>query len=380
MQSQNCNAWFFFSIVRPTTINKPIGFDPSPQQRGAASSLLQRNGSATPSAVAAAAATKSPSSPSPLTIESPSVVQPAVQQPSRAAAAQQPAPVVKLAAATAVKTTASASPFVSAPLVQKTPNEPKLASNAAAATAATAAAATAAASAAKSHSTPTPPRTLAPLKQPPPAVLAAAAASAAAASAERAAAAREAQIAGRLAGCGQFHFPQGRTISRAENDATRERARHLFSGAAAQLEYRDVGRLASCIGLAAYAKRPLYEACRRLSGVSTDETPTPGSATAMPPLTFAQFAIYWRAMTASAHDEAARFIWTLAAAATGDAEPRKWLVREDFAPLLLDIIHTYSGLSFLVCSTQFHSRYASATFGQTNKKRRTRKLLAKCIC
>lgn len=325
-----------FSIARATSTQKPSSFASTPQPRVVATPL-KSNANATPTAATIAAAHITPS---PLTHESPSVVQPAVQQPTtRAVAAQQQQPtaaaIIKQAAATAIKTSASASPFVAAPLAAVD----------------TAAAAAAVASSPPSSKSST--RVLAPVRPPPP--------TAAAAAVDRATAAQEARIAGRLANCPRFHYPNGRPVSRAENDAVRERARHLFTGTNAQIEYRDIGRLASCIGLALYAKRALYDACRRLSGVSAaavvvDDTSN-DVVSSPPPLTFAQFAGYWRAMTIAAHDEAARFIFTLAAAATGSSTPRTWLVRDDFGPLLLDIIHTYPGLSFLVQSTQFHSKY-----------------------
>ncbi|KAI6229705.1 hypothetical protein M3Y99_01145600 [Aphelenchoides fujianensis] len=39
------------------------------------------------------------------------------------------------------------------------------------------------------------------------------------------------------------------------------------------------------------------------------------------------------------------------------AEARNYLLREDFVPMLMDLIYTYPGLSFLVNSTQFHTKY-----------------------
>lgn len=161
-------------------------------------------------------------------------------------------------------------------------------------------------------------------------------------------------FAGRLANCPQFHYPTGRPIPRAENDSVREKVRQLFNSNTAhpqQLEYKDMDKLCQAIGLAVYSKRAIYEACMRLNAINLDP-----NTTTLPPLTFNQFNTYWTLMTAECNDEASRFIYTLAAAATGERKPRNYLVHDDFMTMLLDLIHTYPGLSFLVNSTQFHSK------------------------
>jgi serine/threonine-protein phosphatase 2A regulatory subunit B'' len=111
-------------------------------------------------------------------------------------------------------------------------------------------------------------------------------------------------------------------------------------------------KLCQAIGFAVYSKRAVYDACLRLNAINLDS-----SLTAPASLTFNQFNTYWQLMTTDCHDEASRFIYTLAAAATGERKPRNYLVHDDFVPILLDLIHTYPGLSFLVNSTQFHSKY-----------------------
>ncbi|VDO56292.1 unnamed protein product, partial [Brugia timori] len=56
-------------------------------------------------------------------------------------------------------------------------------------------------------------------------------------------------------------------------------------------------------------------------------------------------------MTAVAHDEAARFVYTLA------GPNRNYLTKEDLAPILKDLIETFPGLHFLREAEEFHSRY-----------------------
>lgn len=56
-------------------------------------------------------------------------------------------------------------------------------------------------------------------------------------------------------------------------------------------------------------------------------------------------------MTATAHDEASRFIYTLA------GPRRNYVTKEDFAPILQDLIESFPGLHFLREAQEFHSRF-----------------------
>ncbi|KAI6205060.1 hypothetical protein M3Y94_00749800 [Aphelenchoides besseyi] len=167
---------------------------------------------------------------------------------------------------------------------------------------------------------------------------------------------RDSHLAGRLANCPQFHYPTGRPVARAENESVLNRARQLFTGNGSQLllDYKDMDKLCQTIGFAVYAKRAVYDACLRLNSMKPEAADT-GNTPA--PLSFNQFSTYWQLMIAENHDESSRFIFTLAAAATGDRKPRNYLIRDDFVPMLLDLIFTYPGLNFLVNSTQFHAKY-----------------------
>ena len=64
-------------------------------------------------------------------------------------------------------------------------------------------------------------------------------------------------------------------------------------------------------------------------------------------------------MIAKNHDEASRFIFTLAVARTG-LPSRSYLEKEDFHSILYDILSTYPGLSFLLNCSLFHPRYVDA--------------------
>jgi hypothetical protein len=56
-------------------------------------------------------------------------------------------------------------------------------------------------------------------------------------------------------------------------------------------------------------------------------------------------------MTTVAHDEAARFVYTLA------GPSRRYIDKADLEPFLQDMIETFPGLHFLREAKEFHSRY-----------------------
>lgn len=56
-------------------------------------------------------------------------------------------------------------------------------------------------------------------------------------------------------------------------------------------------------------------------------------------------------MTAVAHDEAARFVFSLTNGSRGYAQ------FADFAPLILDIVETHPSLDFLKADSRFHQAY-----------------------
>lgn len=68
-------------------------------------------------------------------------------------------------------------------------------------------------------------------------------------------------------------------------------------------------------------------------------------------------------MTSQAHDEVARFIFTLSVAKSG-LPGRNYLLREDFHSIFYDLIQTYPGLKFLIDATQFHARYVEVVIAR----------------
>ncbi|KAE9550735.1 hypothetical protein FO519_006057 [Halicephalobus sp. NKZ332] len=154
------------------------------------------------------------------------------------------------------------------------------------------------------------------------------------------------KVAGKLANTERFYFPAGKPVSKMENDAVLQKVQILFN-AHPDMMVSGFDEIARKTGLPVYCKRAIFEACCQCSAqIITDSTT----------IKFSDFVSYWNRMTSQAHDEAARFIFTLSVAKSG-LPGRNYLVREDFHSIFHDLIQTYPGLKFLIDATQFHARY-----------------------
>uniref|UniRef100_A0A7E5A0H1 EF-hand domain-containing protein n=1 Tax=Panagrellus redivivus TaxID=6233 RepID=A0A7E5A0H1_PANRE len=157
-----------------------------------------------------------------------------------------------------------------------------------------------------------------------------------------------ANFVGKLANAPRFHFPAGKPVSRADNDGILSRiGTFITSTPTKTVTPKDFDEIARKLGLPVYCKQAIYEACCRVNAQNPEDTPA---------ITFSTFAKYFTTMVDSAHDEEARFIFTLSVAAHG-LPARKFLTREDFHSIFYDLIETYPGLKFLIDSKQFHARY-----------------------
>uniref|UniRef100_A0A8R1XR96 EF-hand domain-containing protein n=1 Tax=Onchocerca volvulus TaxID=6282 RepID=A0A8R1XR96_ONCVO len=168
----------------------------------------------------------------------------------------------------------------------------------------------------------------------------------------------------------RFFFPKGIPISISENEAALRRVSDVFSNSGNTVGIIDMAEVCRAAGIPIYWKRAVYDSCCN---------------NLFRPITLADFASWWNRcfskfayiiylcsgfslmeinlnwmtrnildisrMTAVAHDEAARFVYTLA------GPHRNYLVKEDLAPILKDLIETFPGLHFLREAEEFHSRY-----------------------
>ncbi|CEF62718.1 EF-hand domain and EF-hand domain pair-containing protein [Strongyloides ratti] len=165
--------------------------------------------------------------------------------------------------------------------------------------------------------------------------------------------------AGKLANVPRFYYPNGKPISPSENDAALRRVAIIFSNLNNGLvEYNEMYKLCDAIKVPTYWKRPIYDACMKLAGKPSPITTDTKRGT----LTYQEFANYWNNMTSSCHDEASRFIYTLAIGnfnkeIVSPKSIRNHILKEDFIPMLTDLIETYPGLDFLRDAPNFHMRY-----------------------
>ncbi|KAK0403194.1 hypothetical protein QR680_016773 [Steinernema hermaphroditum] len=153
----------------------------------------------------------------------------------------------------------------------------------------------------------------------------------------------------------KFYYPYGKPVPEAVNKAALDSVKQAFSKLPSGIARKscDLIQVCKAINFPVYCKRPLYEAIARASGH--------GSVTAeLPPITFENFSSFWEEMTSKAHDEASRFVFTLAAARCSkfsSSDVREYLIREDFTSLISDLISTHPGLDFLLDSPKFHRYY-----------------------
>uniref|UniRef100_A0AC35TQU2 EF-hand domain-containing protein n=1 Tax=Rhabditophanes sp. KR3021 TaxID=114890 RepID=A0AC35TQU2_9BILA len=164
--------------------------------------------------------------------------------------------------------------------------------------------------------------------------------------------------AGKFATLPRFFYPNGKPISKGENESALRKVALLFSNLPHGLaEYNDVGEVCKTVGLPIYWKRPVYDACMKIAGRSSS-IPVDGKGA----LKYQEFASYWNNMTSNCHDEASRFVYTLAVGnCVNDIfnphSIRNHVIKSDFVAMLMDLIETYPGLDFLRAAPNFHMRY-----------------------
>ncbi|VDM79367.1 unnamed protein product [Strongylus vulgaris] len=146
----------------------------------------------------------------------------------------------------------------------------------------------------------------------------------------------------------RFHFPQGVPVSTVENDAALRRVCKVFRELPdEQCSLADMPRVCEAANLPLYWKHPIFMSL-------TKGEPRRAS--------LIDFTAWWRAMTSIAHDEAARFIYTLSGGS------RSFVTREDLYGMVMDIMHTHPGLEFCREAVDFHDKYCDVVSPQINRK------------
>ncbi|ULT79735.1 hypothetical protein L3Y34_010360 [Caenorhabditis briggsae] len=134
-----------------------------------------------------------------------------------------------------------------------------------------------------------------------------------------------------------IYYPQGKPVPQLQNDTALRRVCEVFRSFPNQkCTLENMPAVCEAAGLPMYWKMPVFLA------ITQDEDRL---------ATQVDFTSWWKAMTSVAHDEAARFVYTLSMGS------RSYLQPEDFYELIMDIIHTHPGLAFYRDATEFHDKY-----------------------
>ncbi|CCG28261.1 EF-hand domain-containing protein [Caenorhabditis elegans] len=134
-----------------------------------------------------------------------------------------------------------------------------------------------------------------------------------------------------------IYYPQGKPVPQLQNDTALRRVCEVFRSVPNQkCTLENMPAVCEAAGLPMYWKMPVFLA------ITNDEDRL---------ATQVDFTSWWKAMTSVAHDEAARFVYTLTMGS------RSYLQPEDFYEMLMDVIHTHPGLAFYRDATEFHDKY-----------------------
>ncbi|XP_058061664.1 uncharacterized protein LOC131211980 [Anopheles bellator] len=137
----------------------------------------------------------------------------------------------------------------------------------------------------------------------------------------------------------QFHFPNGKPPATITTETTMQRLEQVFDSLPSyECSREKFHMIVTMCQVPLYWRLPLFM-CTQL---------TPNGA-----VDGDKFLQFWRQMTSSCHDAASRFVYIMS---RGD-RTRPYILPEDFAPLIQDVVDTHPGLAFLKEAAEFHSRY-----------------------
>ncbi|XP_038120642.1 uncharacterized protein LOC6033077 isoform X3 [Culex quinquefasciatus] len=137
----------------------------------------------------------------------------------------------------------------------------------------------------------------------------------------------------------QFHFPNGKPPAAITTETTMQRLEQVFDSLPNYECSRDkFHKVVTMCQVPLYWRVPLFMC-------------TPLTATGC--VNGDKFISFWRQMTSFCHDPASRFVYIMS---RGD-RTRSFILPEDFAPLIQDVVDTHPGLAFLKEAAEFHSRY-----------------------
>ncbi|XP_059622179.1 uncharacterized protein LOC132265471 isoform X2 [Phlebotomus argentipes] len=137
----------------------------------------------------------------------------------------------------------------------------------------------------------------------------------------------------------RFHFPNGKPPPQISVETTMQRIQatvHLFPNS--QIHRDEFHQIVAVCGFPVYWRAPLFNC--------TQHTPS-GCVDGY------KFMDFWKHMSLSCHDSTSRFVYIL----SKGNRSRQYILPEDLAPLVQDVVETHPGLAFLKEAAEFHSRY-----------------------
>ncbi|XP_055715878.1 uncharacterized protein LOC129809801 isoform X2 [Phlebotomus papatasi] len=137
----------------------------------------------------------------------------------------------------------------------------------------------------------------------------------------------------------RFHFPNGKPPPQISVETTTQRIQstvHQFPNS--QIHRDEFHQIVATCGFPVYWRAPLFNC--------TQHTPS-GCVDGY------KFVDFWKHMSLSCHDAPSRFVYIL----SKGNRSRPYILPEDLAPLVQDVVETHPGLAFLKEAAEFHSRY-----------------------
>ncbi|CRK96948.1 CLUMA_CG010317, isoform A [Clunio marinus] len=137
----------------------------------------------------------------------------------------------------------------------------------------------------------------------------------------------------------QFYFPNGKPPPAITTETTVQRLELVFN----QFENYEIPRdkfhiVVTVCQVPLYWRVPLFM-CTQLTKTGC--------------VNGNRFLDFWRQMTSFCHDAASRFIYII----SRGNKSRPYMLPEDLAPLIQDVVDSHPGLAFLKEAAEFHSRY-----------------------
>ncbi|XP_055677634.1 uncharacterized protein LOC129786560 isoform X2 [Lutzomyia longipalpis] len=137
----------------------------------------------------------------------------------------------------------------------------------------------------------------------------------------------------------RFHFPNGKPAPQISIEtATQRIASCVAQYPNSQIHRDEFHQIVSVCGFPVYWRAPLFNCTQHTPSGCVDGH---------------SFVDFWKRMSLNCHDLPSKFVYIL----SKGNRSRPYILPEDLAPLVQDVVDTHPGLAFLKEAQEFHSRY-----------------------